>query len=72
MGSREPVHVRRIEGLIMTRKVTTKLMEMVDEGVLTWESIAMACLCYMSEDQVSDMAHDNELYTRQEREEVEE
>jgi hypothetical protein len=56
----------------MTRKVTTKLMEMVDEGVLTWESIAMACLCYMSEDQVSDMAHDNELYTRQEREEVEE
>jgi hypothetical protein len=51
----------------MTREITNKLIEMVEEGVITWESIAMACLVYMSEDDVSDMAHDNELYTRQER-----
>ena len=55
----------------MTREVTAKLIEMADEGLLKWERIAMACLCYMSEAQVSDMAHDNELYTRQEREEEE-
>ena len=43
------------------RQVTNEIIEMVEEGALSWESIAMACLSYMSEDDVEDMAHANEL-----------
>lgn len=43
------------------RKVTTQLIDLVDDGVLSWETIAMACLSYMSEDHVADMASDNYL-----------
>ena len=43
------------------RKVTTKLIDLVDEGLLDWEIIAMACLSYMSEDHVADMAQYNYL-----------
>ena len=45
----------------MPRKVTNQLLEHVEEGLLSWESIAMASLCYLSEDDVADMAHANEL-----------
>lgn len=45
----------------MTRKVTNLLLDMVDEGVLSWEAIARAALKYMSEDDVADMAHVNDL-----------
>lgn len=49
-------------GVIMgTRKVTSELAAMVDNGVLTWEQIARACLAYMSELDVADMAHSEEL-----------
>jgi hypothetical protein len=41
------------------RKVTTQLIDLADDGVLSWETIAMACLSYMSEDHVADMASDN-------------
>ena len=44
-----------------TRKVTSELAAMVDEGLLTWERIARACLAYMSELDVADMAHYEEL-----------
>ncbi len=52
----------------MTREVTNKLWGMAEDGLLTWEAIAKACLVYMSESEVADMAHDNELYTRQDAE----
>lgn len=42
------------------RKVTNRVIELAEEGIITWESIAMAALCYMSEYDVADMAHDNE------------
>lgn len=45
----------------MVRKVTNELIEQAQEGALSWESIAMAALCYLSEDDVKDMAHANEL-----------
>ena len=44
-----------------TRKVTSELAAMVDDGVLTWERIARACLEYMTELDVADMAHYEEL-----------
>lgn len=44
-----------------TRKVTNHLIESVYEGQLEWEQLARACLCYLSEDQVADMADCNEL-----------
>ena len=43
------------------RKVTCQLIDLADDGVLSWETVAMACLSYMSEDQVADMASDNYL-----------
>lgn len=43
------------------REVSIKLMEAVDEGMLTWQQIAEAALRYMPEDEVADMAKKNEL-----------
>ena len=45
----------------MTRKITNKLLDLVDEGMLTWEQIAQGALSYMSEDDVAGMARVNEL-----------
>lgn len=43
------------------RVVTNRLYDLVDQGVLTWEIIGQACLSYMSEDHVADMAQYNYL-----------
>ena len=51
-----------------TRKVTNELLEMAEGGSLNWEMIARAALCYMSEAEVADMAHDNELIVEDEEE----
>ncbi len=53
----------------VSRKVTNELIELVEDGVLKWESIARAALSYMSEDDVADMAHINELLPEDEDEE---
>ena len=44
----------------MTRKATEKVLEMVEQGLLDKDQVIMACVKYMSEDQVADMAHSNE------------
>lgn len=54
-----------------TRKVTNKLCELADDGILSWEMIAKSCLDYMSESEVADMAERNELYCDEEEEEDE-
>ena len=38
------------------RKSTIKVIELAEEGVLTWEAIARECLSCMSESEVDDMA----------------
>lgn len=38
------------------RAITLKLIEMAENGVLDWETIARECLQHMSEDDVADMA----------------
>ena len=45
-----------------TRQYTNKLLEMVDEGILDKDYLIMACLKYLSEYDVRDMAHLNEIF----------
>lgn len=46
-----------------TRKATNKILEMVEEGLLDRDTVITACLKYMSEDDVADMARANEMFT---------
>jgi len=51
-----------------TRKITNKLLEMIEEGILDPQHLAEACLKYMSEDDVADMARCNDLVFEEEEE----
>lgn len=55
-----------------TRQATCRILEMVEEGILDRDTVIMACLKYMSEDDVADMAHANEFFADDEEEEPEE
>ena len=44
------------------REATNKILEMVEEGILDRDTVIMAALKYMSEDDVADMAHANEFF----------
>ena len=48
------------------RRNTTILMEMVDQGVLSAESVVEMCLSYMSEQDVTDMMEANDLMENEE------
>jgi len=54
-----------------TRKVTRLLIDMMDNGVLDPNNLALLCLGYMSEDDVADMARLNDLLEEEEEEEDE-
>lgn len=43
------------------RQTTERLLEMVEQGALDRDYLIMACLKYMSEDEVRDVAHVNEI-----------
>ena len=47
--------------ILHVREATEKLIDLAEEGVLSWETIARAALNYMSEDEVADMAQYNEF-----------
>ena len=49
-----------------TRKVTIQLLEMIDDGILDPQTVLEACLSYMSEADVADMAHSNEFLEEEE------
>lgn len=51
------------------RQATIKVIELCEEGVFSWETVALAALRYMSEDDVADMAHDNEWMEEEEENE---
>ena len=55
-----------------TRKYTTMLLDMIDEGVLDRDNVIMGCVKYMSEDDVRDMMHANEMIMDDEDSEEEE
>jgi hypothetical protein len=49
---------------LMDRKIrnkTSQLIDMMDKGLLSSEYIAHMCMSYMSEDDVADMMHHNNL-----------
>jgi hypothetical protein len=52
----------------MVRKVSNQILEMIDEGILDKDTVILACLQYMSEDEVADMAHMNEFLDDEEDE----
>ena len=54
-----------------TRKVTNKIYDAVDQGILTWEQVAQGALQYMSEDDVAAMAHNEEFFLYEEEDEDE-
>lgn len=45
----------------MTRKMTNRLLEAIENGLLDRDNVIMACVKYMSEDDVADMCHCNEF-----------
>ena len=51
------------------RKYTTQLLEMIDSGLVSNETIVNACLSYMSEAEVEDMMRCNELLEDEQEEE---
>jgi hypothetical protein len=55
----------------MSREYTIKLLEMVEEGILDRDTVIKACVKYMSEDDVKDMMHCNEMILEDE-EDIEE
>ncbi len=52
------------------RKITLKVHDALAEGVLSWQAVAEAALAYMSEDEVADMAHENEWFLYEQEEEA--
>jgi len=55
----------------VTRVYTTKLLDMVDEGILDPKAVLEACLYYMSEREVEDMMRFNDFPLEEEEEEEE-
>jgi hypothetical protein len=45
----------------MTREYTKRLLNLIEEGILTKDSVIRACLDYMSEAEVKDMCVENEF-----------
>ena len=56
---------------IDVRKYTNLLLEKVEEGLLDKDNVIMACVKYMSEDDVQDMMESNEFCKPDELEEDE-
>lgn len=40
----------------MSREITSMPLELAEDGMISWETIARSCMGYMSEDDVADMA----------------
>ena len=54
----------------MVRKYTNLVLEMVEQGILDKDVVIMACLKYMSEAEVRDMAEANGFVPEDEEEEI--
>jgi hypothetical protein len=53
------------------RKYTTRLLDMVEEGILDKDNVILACVKYMSESDVEDMMRVNDMIIDDESEEEE-
>jgi hypothetical protein len=54
------------------RKQTSKLMDMMQDGMISAQAVADMCLAYMSEDDVADMMRDNDIIEEEDEEAEEE
>ena len=54
------------------RKYTNLVIENVEQGLISWESVARSALVYMSEWDVKDMAESDGLLTDEQESEEEE
>ena len=57
--NKEPINVR---------EDTNKLLEMVENEILSKDQVIMACVKYISESDVADMCHINEFFYEEEDE----
>ena len=55
----------------MSREYTSKLLELVEDGMLDRDTVIMACVKYMSEDDVKDMMESNEFILEEDEDEDE-
>jgi hypothetical protein len=53
----------------MSRKYTNMLLDMVEGGMLDRDTVIMACVKFMSEDEVQDMMEANEFVEEQDEDE---
>ena len=52
----------------MVREFTMKIVDALEQGMLTADNVAEMCLAYMSEDDVKDMCRANDLFTEDDEE----
>ena len=52
------------------RDYTVKLMDMMDEGLITAQAVADMCLAYMSEDEVKDMCRANDILDEEDEDRI--
>jgi hypothetical protein len=57
--------------MINVRKTTNRLIELAEDGVISWEDIARTALNWLSEDDVAEMARVNEFIPEDEEYEEE-
>ena len=53
----------------MSREYTDKLLQAIEDGMLDRDGVIMACVKYMSEDDVADMCHCNEFFSNEDEDE---
>jgi hypothetical protein len=56
----------------MIREYTNQLLEMIEQGLLDRDTVIVACVKYMSEDDVRDMMFANEFVLETDEEDEEE
>jgi hypothetical protein len=68
-GTLNPVIIHTSQQGDDMREYTSKLIAMMDEGLISAEAVAEMALAYMSEDDVKDMCRANDLLLDEEDEE---
>jgi hypothetical protein len=63
------VNILTKEVSMSVRKTTCKALEMADQGLISWKTLAECALKYMSEDEVADMLKANEIIVEEDEDE---
>lgn len=56
-----PIMHESLKEYVDPRRATNDLISAIDDGFISWEEVAMACLNYMSDDDVKDMCRINDF-----------